>query len=146
MANYNELRAKVEKQYRDAWAPHPSRIAMRNVAPAPVVPPREELMQSAYAHAWNQYQQKAVCDGAAELPDSDLDKSPLVFSKTHTAIPNIGGILSENTDGFPVTDEAVKSHREGSWVLVQLHGKYVAMTLDQAFRRALTEAAWPTKN
>lgn len=142
MASYDELRARVIAEYIASWAPSAERVARMRNAP-PVVPSSEKLMQGAYAHAWAQHQQRAVCNGTAELPDTGLDSSPLVFSKTHTAIPNIGGLISESMDGYPVTEDAEKAPARAPWVLVQMDGQYVALTLDQAFRRALREAVWP---
>lgn len=141
MATYQEIKDRV---YADAAGkqaknlgvhPHGS-VHIRNAT-------LHSILQAAGSEEWLAHRVKAVCgEGAAEMP-SPADASPLVISATHTAIPNIGGIFTESMDGLPVTVDAVENRT--SWVMTNTSGQYVAMRLDDAFRRGLREVEWPNQ-
>ena len=62
------------------------------------------------------------------------------FSDTHTAIPSIGGLISETLEGFPCTKAAVG---EKKWILTYLNNQYLAMTYAEARALNLKEYFWP---
>lgn len=96
--------------------------------------------------AWHSVMHDAVCNGRGQFPD-DTDESPVEFSAEKVVHDSIGGgvMLDSGVANAPAFRVSKFAADGSEFVMVEIEGEAIALTIEQAFRRGLCEIPIPRK-